>query len=280
MIRHQVARGLRAAGTTAVALALGATLAPAAQASTTTTPDDPAQDPPPAVEEAPGDQGISVRVATATDVRTVRTTRAWAPHLLADEGVAVDRDDLVRVLRAGRRTSGRERRLQGGDTVVRVAVERTRSHTDRRIARRVTTRTVMRLRPGQRTVVRRGHPGLRRTTVVRTRHDGLLVGTRRSTRVVRTPVARRVLVGHRFGSVPGADRLDWRALAGCESTNNPRAVNPAGYYGLYQFNRATWAGVGGSGLPSKASRAEQTYRAKRLYQARGRSPWPHCGRLL
>ena len=25
---------------------------------------------------------------------------------------------------------------------------------------------------------------------------------------------------------------------------------------------------------------EQTYRAKLLYAARGRSPWPHCGRLL
>jgi hypothetical protein len=29
-------------------------------------------------------------------------------------------------------------------------------------------------------------------------------------------------------------RLNWRALARCESGGNPRAVNPAGYYGLYQ----------------------------------------------
>ena len=145
MIRHQVARGLRAATTTAVALALGVSLAPAAQAATTTTPDDPAQDPAPAVEEAPADPGIAVRVATASDVRTVSTTRAWAPFLLADEGVVVDGDDLVRVLRDGRRLSGAERRLQDGDTVVRVAVDRARSHTDRRIARRVTTRTVMQI---------------------------------------------------------------------------------------------------------------------------------------
>src|SRR5438046_1405604 len=32
------------------------------------------------------------------------------------------------------------------------------------------------------------------------------------------------------------DRLDWKALATCESGNNPRAVSPSGRYrGLFQF---------------------------------------------
>ena len=77
-----------------------------------------------------------------------------------------------------------------------------------------------------------------------------------------------------------AAKLNWKALAKCESGNRPRAVNPAGYYGLYQFDTGTWRSVGGSGLPTAASAAEQTYRAKLLYQQRGRSPWPTCGRLL
>ena len=77
-----------------------------------------------------------------------------------------------------------------------------------------------------------------------------------------------------------ADRLDWRALARCEAGGNPHAVNPAGYYGLYQFTVATWRGVGGHGYPQHASRAEQTLRAKRLFQRAGSSPWPSCGRLL
>jgi hypothetical protein len=71
--------------------------------------------------------------------------------------------------------------------------------------------------------------------------------------------------------------LNWRALARCESGGNPRAVNPAGYYGLYQFNTGTWRSVGGRGLPSRASRGEQTHRAQTLFRRSGSSPWPHCG---
>jgi peptidoglycan hydrolase-like protein with peptidoglycan-binding domain len=74
--------------------------------------------------------------------------------------------------------------------------------------------------------------------------------------------------------------LNWRALARCESGGNPRAVNPAGYYGLYQFSRSTWRGVGGSGLPSHASSAEQTRRAQTLFSRTGARSWPHCGPRL
>jgi hypothetical protein len=81
-------------------------------------------------------------------------------------------------------------------------------------------------------------------------------------------------------SMTKAAKLNWRALAQCESGNRPRAVNPAGYYGLYQFNTRTWRGVGGKGMPHKASRAEQTMRAQKLYVKRGAQPWPSCGRRL
>ncbi|WP_312349905.1 transglycosylase family protein [Actinomyces sp.] len=76
--------------------------------------------------------------------------------------------------------------------------------------------------------------------------------------------------GTATGSAPAGD---WAALAQCESGGNPGAVNPAGYYGLYQFDLQTWASVGGSGLPSNASAAEQTARAQMLYAQRGWSPW-------
>ena len=72
----------------------------------------------------------------------------------------------------------------------------------------------------------------------------------------------------------------WRKVANCESSGNPRAVNPAGYYGLFQFDLRTWRSVGGSGNPAKASAAEQLMRAKKLYSQRGASPWPVCGRFL
>jgi soluble lytic murein transglycosylase-like protein len=79
------------------------------------------------------------------------------------------------------------------------------------------------------------------------------------------------------GSSPG---LNWAALARCESGGNPRAVNPAGYYGLYQFDVRTWRSVGGKGYPHRKTRRQQTVRAKKLYQRRGSSPWPHCGPRL
>jgi peptidoglycan hydrolase-like protein with peptidoglycan-binding domain len=74
--------------------------------------------------------------------------------------------------------------------------------------------------------------------------------------------------------------LNWRALARCESGGNPRAVNPSGYYGLYQFSRSTWRSVGGHGLPSRASSAEQTRRARILFSRTGARSWPHCGPRL
>ena len=83
------------------------------------------------------------------------------------------------------------------------------------------------------------------------------------------------------GSVGGGvDGLNWAALAQCESGGNPRAVNPAGYYGLYQFNLATWHSVGGAGNPIDASPAEQLYRAKLLYKRGGAGQWGCGGHLF
>jgi resuscitation-promoting factor RpfB len=94
-----------------------------------------------------------------------------------------------------------------------------------------------------------------------------------------TPVSRDTRSS--WPTVPGAESLNWAALARCESSGNPLAVNPAGpYYGLYQFLASTWRSVGGSGLPTAATSAEQTYRAKLLWARSGPGQWPTCGKLL
>ena len=59
----------------------------------------------------------------------------------------------------------------------------------------------------------------------------------------------------------------------CESSGNARANTGNGYYGLWQFDLATWRSVGGAGLPSEASVGEQVARARSLYERRGWSPW-------
>lgn len=108
-----------------------------------------------------------------------------------------------------------------------------------------------------------------------------------STKVLTKVVDQVVLVGTKpvpagdAGPIPSSGGLNWAALAQCESGGNPRAVNPSGqYFGLYQFDLGTWHANGGTGNPIDASAAEQTRIAQNLYNARGRSPWPVCGKYL
>lgn len=75
--------------------------------------------------------------------------------------------------------------------------------------------------------------------------------------------------------------LNWGGLAACESGGNASVVSSNGmYHGLYQFDAQTWQSVGGSGVASNASAAEQTQRAQMLYDQRGSQPWPVCGSRL
>jgi uncharacterized protein YabE (DUF348 family) len=72
----------------------------------------------------------------------------------------------------------------------------------------------------------------------------------------------------------------WAALAECESGGDPTINTGNGYYGLYQFSLPTWQAMGGSGLPSDASAAEQTMRAQALQQQSGWGQWPACAASL
>jgi hypothetical protein len=66
-------------------------------------------------------------------------------------------------------------------------------------------------------------------------------------------------------------------IARCESGGDPTAVSADGRYrGKYQFSRATWRDLGGTGDPAAASEAEQDEVAARLLALRGTSPWPNC----
>ncbi len=84
--------------------------------------------------------------------------------------------------------------------------------------------------------------------------------------------------GSSGGSVPTGDV--WAALAQCESGGNPATNTGNGYYGMYQFSLSTWQSVGGTGLPSDASAAEQTKRAQILQARAGWGQWPHCAAKL
>jgi lysozyme family protein len=68
-------------------------------------------------------------------------------------------------------------------------------------------------------------------------------------------------------------------IAQCESGGDPTAVSANHhYFGKYQFSRATWRSVDGTGNPAKAPESEQDSRALTLYQREGTKPWPVCGK--
>jgi LysM repeat protein len=126
--------------------------------------------------------------------------------------------------------------------------------------------------------------GVTATAVRQTEKKRVAPKTRtvKKTKVHKTQKARPTRSNDRPSTGSGSANLSgaWAKVANCESSGNPKAVNPAGYYGLFQFDLRTWRSVGGSGNPTKASAAEQLMRAKKLYAQRGASPWPVCGRFL
>ncbi len=224
---------------------------------------------------------VRLEVAGQAPVEVATTPQVWPGQVLEAHGVSVDGNDIVTVRRDGSTVTGARRKVREGDLVRLTDVTKVRRTKVQKVRKGTVEVFTTRLDPGRRKVVSTGRAGQRKVVAIKTLHDGEAVHYRVvRTRMLTEPRPRRVLVGREAWSVPGADGLDWAALAGCESGGNPNAVNPAGYYGLYQFDTGTWHSVGGSGLPTSASAAEQTYRAKLLYQQRGRSPWPTCGRLL
>ena len=73
-----------------------------------------------------------------------------------------------------------------------------------------------------------------------------------------------------------SDGSVWDRLAACEAGGNWAINTGNGYYGGLQFSLSSWRSVGGSGLPSSASREEQIMRGKMLQARSGWGAWPSC----
>ncbi len=217
--------------------------------------------------------------------RTVTSAAATVEDLLDEQDVDLAAADTLNV--------GVRRAVTDGMkvTVTRVRTEQV-TRTEK-VSFDTTERKDSDLTVGTRKTITAGVPGARQATYQvsyvngKTSDKKLLSAT-----VTKQPVDAVVAVGTKprpatdtgssSGSSSGgaADGLNWAGLAKCESGGNPRAVNSAGYYGLYQFSLSTWRSVGGSGNPANASSAEQTRRAKILYNKAGAGQWPSCGKYL
>jgi len=230
-------------------------------------------------------QGIAVVVRTPQTVdvlvdgqrREVVTTAATTGDVLKEVGVTLAASDQVSASLETPPTDG-------------AVIEITRvSGTQRTTSAPVKFRTIEQRSDayfvGFRSVTRKGKPGV----VVRVLEQRTINGRKTAERVVSQrykvrPVPQIVVVGTK--KVPRTEssiaNLNWAGLAKCESGGRPTARSRNGlYYGLYQFLPATWRAVGGTGLPSDAAPAEQTYRAQRLFKiSNWRTQWPVCGKNL
>jgi resuscitation-promoting factor RpfB len=231
-----------------------------------------------------GRQGLNLELATAKDITLVVGGKKSTPityaltvgDLLAERNLNLGTLDFL--------SAPAGTPLRDGMTVRLDRVEQRRVAKSVDVGFSTTKKKTSSLDKGETKVDRKGTEGRARVIYLVTVVNGEPAGQQTLQRdVTRDPVAQVVLVGTRepaTGSLPSSgDGLNWAALAQCESGGNPRAVNPAGYYGLYQFSLSTWASVGGSGNPIDASPAEQLKRAQILYARGGASQWG-CGEHL
>lgn len=231
-----------------------------------------------------GRTGLDLKILTPRDVtviaegktRELRTTADTVRAVLAEAGVKPKSRDDVNL--------GLDATPKDGATIRLVRVDAKTITTKVDIPFKTTRVPDRTLYKGDEKVVTKGVKGVKVLTIELVKRDGKLSSKDTvAEKILRKPVQQVLKVGTKatkFASVGSLSRLNWAALARCESGGNPRAASPYGYYGLYQFSPGTWRSVGGRGLPSQASAQEQTYRAQLLYQREGRHPWPVCGRNL
>lgn len=76
-------------------------------------------------------------------------------------------------------------------------------------------------------------------------------------------------------------RVDWDALAQCESTGNWAINTGNGYHGGLQMTHGNWQNHKPDGAPvyaHQASKQEQIYAAEGILREQGRRAWPPLGR--
>jgi hypothetical protein len=201
------------------------------------------------------------------------TTGTTVQQVLDQAGVRLGRYDLVKP----------ERGAPAGDVIKVLRLLSKPVTKTVRVAPKTITKKSSSVPPWSEKELRKGRSGIKVVQVAYVRRKGKKVKAVIAEKVKRKAVARIVAVGPHSVAGGSAAKLNWSGLANCESHGNPKAVNSAGYYGLYQFSMSSWASVGGKGKPSDATAAEQTYRAQLLYNrvnGRWQGQWPVCGKFL
>lgn len=212
--------------------------------------------------------------------RAVVSTAATVGDLLADQHVKVSDKDLVsQVTRAPLTNNMRIKisrvhisRITEQDVIPHKVVKKNDDSITQGIERTQTD----------------GVDGIREVTFDITYIDGAPAKRKIiSTKVVKQPVTAVVLVGTKppadTGAPVGAAGHNWDAVAQCESSGNWHINTGNGFYGGLQFDYTTWLSNGGGAYAQRAdlaTREQQIAIAEKVWQGRGISPWPVCGKYL
>jgi uncharacterized protein YabE (DUF348 family) len=198
---------------------------------------------------------------------------------LKDQGVKVDRDDIVKPA-PGTLLDQRDKVTVTKVRVVRKAVK------DEPLSFSTETTYDDTMYEGRQRTVREGRAGHRDVTYQLRYENGQLVGRKIvDVRDYVAPVNTLVKVGTKEPEpvapttpVYSSGGTVWDSIAQCESGGNWAANTGNGYYGGLQFSLGTWQAYGGSGYPHTQSREAQIAVAERVAAAEGGyGAWPHCG---
>lgn len=212
--------------------------------------------------------------------REVVTTAATVGDLLADQHVRLASKDLISQVTGAPLTNNmrikisrvRINRITEQDVIPHKVVEKDSPDLTRGVHRTQTD----------------GVDGLRQVVFDITYVDGAPAKRKViSTKLIRKPVTKVVLVGTKppadTGGPAGAAGHNWDAVAQCESSGNWHINTGNGFYGGLQFDYGTWQSNGGGAYAERAdlaTREQQIAIAEKVWQGRGISPWPVCGKYL
>lgn len=235
--------------------------------------------------------GGTVSVLADGDTKQVEAAAGdGAEEILKQAGVEVSPIDRVALESDDSGVTLRVTRVTRGERTVEEAVAHTSEKRDDASLEKGTTK-----------VLQEGKDGSVRTTYYEETRDGKAAVSVKVAEKRTDPVTEIVAVGTKEPVVQAATTSSsssssssssagtatgsapagvWASLAQCESGGNPATNTGNGFYGLYQFTLPTWRAMGGSGLPSDASAAEQTQRAQALQAQSGWGQWPACARSL
>lgn len=239
-----------------------------------------------------GQTGTVVVVADGTSHEVDSTAADTATSLLAKAGVEVSAIDRVQWTNEG----------EDGIALVVTRVSRGDRTETKTIAHGSEQREDSSLTKGTTKVVQEGKDGSVQTTYYEEKVDGKVTVSTKVSEKKTDPVNEIVAVGTKSVTTTSTTTSTstssstsssssssssgttssgvWAALAQCESGGNPTTNTGNGFYGMYQFTLSTWQAMGGTGLPSQASAAEQTAMAQKLQAQSGWGQWPACAAKL